>query len=171
MSAGRKTLAALLVLSGAALSIPPIAYGVGLLKTEGRPLPADPKNYAPAELSAAWKRCHDRLPLVVVPLNPWGVTAGVLSGDGQFHGTGQYAAMQVARAHNYKHVSGGMGWWHLSGAALTIWVTRSWTGEQIAATLVRDQLCVVSLTIRWSGRVSDKVPSSCVGARAAQLSR
>ena len=28
-----------------------------------------------------------------------------------------------------------------------------------------------SLTIRWSGRVKDKVPSSDVGVRAAQLNR
>jgi hypothetical protein len=27
------------------------------------------------------------------------------------------------------------------------------------------------LTLRWSGRVGDKVPSSNVGARAAQLNR
>jgi hypothetical protein len=27
------------------------------------------------------------------------------------------------------------------------------------------------LTHRWSGRVKDKVPSSCIGARAAQLNR
>jgi hypothetical protein len=27
------------------------------------------------------------------------------------------------------------------------------------------------LTIRWSGRVNDKVPSSYIGVRAAQLNR
>lgn len=144
MAAEHKALTALLVVSGVALSIPAIAYGVGLLKIEGRPVPADPGRYAPAELSAAWQRCHDRMPVAVVPLNPWGLTVGVLWGDGQFHGAGQYAAMQVARAHNYQHVRGGMGWWHLSGAALTIWVTRNWTGEQIAATLVRDGLCAAT---------------------------
>jgi hypothetical protein len=30
---------------------------------------------------------------------------------------------------------------------------------------------VSRLTIRWSGRVRDKVPSSSAGARAAQLNR
>lgn len=142
MSVGRNTLAALLALSGVAFSIPAIVYGVGLLKIEGRPVPADPRNYSTAELSAAWQRCHDRLPVSVVPLNPWGVAAGFFWGDGQMHGAGQYAAMRVARAHNDQHVSGGMFWWHLSGGALTIWVTRNWTAEQIAATLVRDELCI-----------------------------
>jgi hypothetical protein len=141
MAVGRKVATALLVLAGVPLSIPAIGYGLGLFKIEGRPSPADPESYTPAELSAAWQRCHDRLPIAVVPLNPWGFATQFLLGDGQFHGTGQYAAMRVAQAHNHKHVSGGMGWWHLSGAALTIWVTRNWTAEQIAATLVRDEIC------------------------------
>lgn len=25
----------------------------------------------------------------------------------------------------------GMGWWHLSGAALAIWLSRNWTSEEI----------------------------------------
>ena len=108
MAVGSKTLVTLLALSGVMLSIPAIAYWVGLLKIEGRPLPADPRSYTPAELSAAWQRCYDRLPVAVVPLNPWGFTADFLWGDGQFHGVGQYAAMQVTRAYNYKHLSGGM---------------------------------------------------------------
>jgi hypothetical protein len=64
-------------------------------------------------------------------------------GETRFAGAGQLAAWQIARAHNSDHPVGGMGWWHLSGAALTIWVTRHWSGEQIGATLVRDRLCAV----------------------------
>lgn len=42
------------------------------------------------------------------------------------------AAWQVASAHLLIHRrSTGMSWWHLSGAALTIWVTRNWSTEQI----------------------------------------
>ena len=35
----------------------------------------------------------------------------------------------------------------------------------------RSMCCRRRLTNRWSGRVKDKVPSSYVGARAAQLNR
>jgi hypothetical protein len=142
MSAGRKALIALLVVLAVPLSVPAIAYGVGLIKIEGRPVPANPTDYAPAELAAAWQRCRDQLPVSVVPLNPWGYTAMMFRGESRFVGNGQVAAWQIVRAHNSRHLPGGTGWWHLSGAALTIWVTRHWTGEQIAATLARDDLCV-----------------------------
>ena len=32
-------------------------------------------------------------------------------------------------------------------------------------------MAVIGLTNRWSGRVKDKVPSSNIGVRAAQLNR
>ena len=36
---------------------------------------------------------------------------------------------------------------------------------------VVSDVTVSGLTPRWSGRVIDKVPSSCIGVRAAQLNR
>ncbi len=36
---------------------------------------------------------------------------------------------------------------------------------------VRGEASVIRLTLRWSGRVGDKVPSSDRGVRAAQLKR
>jgi hypothetical protein len=52
-----------------------------------------------------------------------------------------YAAWIVARSYNYSHLQHNQAlWWHLSGAALTIWITRNWTSDQIlsrAAELVK----------------------------------
>jgi hypothetical protein len=144
MVVGRKTVVALLGLLAVPLSVPAIAYRVDLFRIYGMPVPAVPADYAPVDLSAAWQRCGDRAPLTVVPLNPWGYTAKLLWGSPGFEGTGQLAAWQVVRNYNYKHLPPGMSGWHLSGAALTIWVTRHWSGEQIAATLVRDNLCAVT---------------------------
>ena len=141
MSAGRKALVTLFVVSAVTLSVPAIAYGVGLMKIEGRPVPADPKKYAAGELAAAWQRCRDRPPVSVVPLNPWGYTAKFLWGSPYFEGSGQLSAWHIVRNYNSKHLPKGMKWWHLSGASLTIWVTQNWSGEQIAATLIRDGLC------------------------------
>ena len=42
MALGRKALIALLVIAAVPLSVPAIAYGVGLLKVQGRPVPANP---------------------------------------------------------------------------------------------------------------------------------
>jgi hypothetical protein len=141
MSAGRKALVALAVVAAVALSIPAIAYGAGLMKIEGRPVPADPTKYAASELAAAWQRCRDQLPVSVVPLNPWGYTAKFLWGSPHFEGSGQLSAWHIVRIYNSKHLPEGMKWWHLSGASLTIWVTQNWSGDQIAATLIRDGLC------------------------------
>jgi hypothetical protein len=142
MAAGRKALITLVTMVAVVLSIPAIAYAIGLSKIDGRPLPADPASYNAGELADAWKRCRDRPPVSVVPLNPWGYTAKVLWGDTGFDGQGQLAAWLIVRAYNHEHLPGGMTWWHLSGASLTIWVTRHWSGDQIAATLVRDGHCV-----------------------------
>jgi hypothetical protein len=171
VSPRRKILAAALAVVVGIASLPAIAYAIGLSKIDGRPTPADPTQFTAADLSANWIACREPASVQVVPLNPWGYTVRVLAGDTGFEGSGQLSAWLIARAYNVEHLPKGMKWWHLSGAALTIWVTRNWSAEQIAATLIRDQLCKRRLTNRWSGRVPDKVPSPNVGVRAAQLNR
>jgi len=45
---------------------------------------------------------------------------------------GVLLAWQVASNYNLSHLKyKGMAWWHFSGAALTIWLTRNWTTEQL----------------------------------------
>jgi hypothetical protein len=141
MAAGRRTVSALLLVVGLVLSVPAVLYGIGLFKVHGRPIPADPARFSAAEISTAWGRCRETLPLTVSPLNPWGYTAKVLSGASDLDSAGAIAAWQVASVHNATNPVGNTGWWKLSGAALTIWITRQWSAEQIGATLVRDNLC------------------------------
>ena len=58
---------------------------------------------------------------------------------------GLYASSSLLFARNYAtHLLNhqrhkGMSWWHLSGAALAIWLSRNWTDEEIlsAAALSR----------------------------------
>lgn len=55
---------------------------------------------------------------------------------------GALVAWRVASHHLLAHRrSTGMFWWHLSGAALTIWITRNWSTEQIMsqASLLRSR--------------------------------
>jgi hypothetical protein len=54
---------------------------------------------------------------------------------------GLNAASFVALHYNARHLKNRRStWWHLSGAALTIWIARHWTSDQVlsaAAVLVR----------------------------------
>jgi hypothetical protein len=141
VNAWRKTLVGIAVVAFVVLALPAIAYGIGLSKIEGRPIAADPASFSSAQVNSAWQSCREHLPIALDPLNPWGYAAKILWGDTGFAGNGQLAAWLVARRYNSSHLPGGMKWWHLSGAALTIWVTRNWSAEQVAATLARDESC------------------------------
>jgi hypothetical protein len=105
------------------------AYGLGLYGIEAMPQP--PKTIATASAQAAvWNQARGVGPVVVPRLNPytyWHFSTGV-----EREKAGLLIAWGVAAAHlkeqqRYK----GMHWWHLSGAALTIWLTRHWSVEQI----------------------------------------
>jgi hypothetical protein len=141
VSVGRRTLTVFLATTAVVLAVPAVGYGVGLSRIDGKPTPADPSQYTNAQLQEKWRHCRESSSIAVEPLNPWGYTAKILWGTTDFTGNGELAAWLIAREHNGKHLKGGMAWWHLSGAALTIWVTRNWSAKEIAATLVRDNLC------------------------------
>lgn len=104
-------------------------YWIGLQGVET--LPSPPSAMATAEQRAvAWKRLRGRGPPSVPRLDPCAYLLAVATGAPQDPGV--LAAWQVASAHLLEHRRhGGMRGWHLSGAALTIWITRNWTAEQI----------------------------------------
>ena len=141
MAIARLTVIVLSVVVSLVALLPGIAYSIGLLRVQGRPTPATTANFIAEDIEAAWQRCRDRMPVAVEPMNPWRVAGRFLWGDPRHNKSGEIAAWQIARAHNSEHPVGTMGWWHLSGAALTIWITRHWSAEEIGATLVRDNLC------------------------------
>jgi hypothetical protein len=50
---------------------------------------------------------------------------------------GVLLAWRVASDYSLSHMKHkGMGWWHFSGAALTIWLTRNWTADQLLSKAV-----------------------------------
>jgi hypothetical protein len=54
----------------------------------------------------------------------------------------------IARSHNLHHLGDQkMGMWHLSGAALTIWLTRNWTLTELIAKAVELETPKASSTI------------------------
>jgi hypothetical protein len=77
-------------------------------------------------------------------LNPWTYAASLVTKNTDFRSDdGSTAAWVIARNYNSSHLKDRrMTFWHLSGAALTIWVSRHWTSDQIvtaAAAITRSR--------------------------------
>lgn len=141
MQLWQRALLSLLVVFASILSVPGIIYVVGLARVHGRPVPADPSQYSSEAISAAWMRCREQIPIAVHASNPWSFAYKFMFADPLEATPGERASWRIASTHNSRHRSGDMLWWHTSGAALSIWITRHWSAEQIGATLVRDNLC------------------------------
>ena len=140
MRIASRAIISLLAVVGLLVLLPGIIYAAGLLKAHGRPIPADPAAFDRHILTTTWAACREELPIAVLPLNPWGVTLRLLSVDMRTN-PGELAAWQIAKSHNIAHPVGSNAWWHASGAALVIWITRNWSADQVAAALARDGLC------------------------------
>lgn len=136
----RQTFFFLVLILGLVSLIPWCLFWVGLHRVHGRPTFADPTAFDRVALAKAWKSCGESPPMVVKPLNPGTVAARFVLGDRRPFSPGQRAAWRIASSHNLAHPVGGS-WWHISGAALTLWITRNGSADQISATIARDGLC------------------------------
>jgi hypothetical protein len=140
----RKIAAAALAVALLLVLLAPVGlYLVGLSNVEGRPSPPMSTTNVLADGIELQRALRLKTPIVVRPSNPWIYIGEVL--DDQWEkftpDAGTYAAWLVAGEFNRNHLKQHqMVWWHLSGAALTIWVTRNWSSDQIvvaAAEVVR----------------------------------
>jgi hypothetical protein len=130
----------LILLLGYVSLIPWCIFWVGLHRVQGRPRLADPRAFDRASLVKAWESCGESPPLVVKRLSPSTVVAQIALGEPRPFRPGQRAAWRIASSHNLAHPVGSA-WWHISGAALTIWITRNWSADEISAAVARDGLC------------------------------
>ncbi len=140
MNSLQRAIVALCVVAGLLMAFPGLVYLTGLAKVDGRPAPADPARFSRETIVATWARCGERGPVAVDAVNPW-TYATTLLFDPLAITPGSIAAWRIAARHNGKHPMGNMLSWHTSGAALSVWIRRHWSAEQIGATLVRDDLC------------------------------
>lgn len=125
------------------LSLPIGLYLLGLSKVEGRPEPPTQTNNIAADTALLLQDFRSRAPIAVHALNPWTYAARLLNertNDLRMD-PGSHAIWLIARNYNYKHLkSRKMSYWHLSGAALSMWLSRNWTTDEIvtsAAAIVR----------------------------------
>ena len=126
------TILLLTMLASLAL-MPALLYELGLRNLTA--FPAPPRGDVSAlRASSLWTQLKETGPIRLQKVNPYGY-AMRLSRFGRSEPIpGERLAWFVARNHNAINLRNKRNaYWHLSGAALTIWLTRNWTVEQLLA--------------------------------------
>lgn len=122
------------------LALPLGLYWLGLNGVEG--LPQKPSQLVSKERQAiVWKRARGGGVPRIDQMNPYSFAVSLVVKEDPKTPPDQLIAWWVASDYLLSHQrQKGMGWWHLCGAALTIWLTRNWTSEEIlsAAVLLRE---------------------------------
>jgi hypothetical protein len=116
------------------VGVPMGLYVLGLFNIEGRPQPPTETNRIAADTVLLQQTSRSPAPVAVHVFNPWTYAATLLTEDPKDLrlDDGSHALWLIARDYNSKHLRNRkMSWWHLSGAALMIWVSRNWTTDQI----------------------------------------
>ena len=126
--------AALVVLLGLVASLPWIAYAVALAQIDGRPTPPAIQRLSPEQIESLHLSLRKAGPLTVPELSPWEYVFDLVWNPERLSSGGVAAAWVVAKDFNLKHLKGRRStWWHFSGAALVVWLTRNWSSDQVLA--------------------------------------
>jgi hypothetical protein len=113
------------------LASPLALYWLGLSGVEG--LPSKPPKLASKDQQAqVWRQARgDGIPAVEV-MNPYAVLFRLFAASPRRTPPSELVTWWVASGYLSEHRRHkGMGWWHLSGTALTIWLSRNWSTEEI----------------------------------------
>lgn len=113
------------------LTIPLALYGLGLNGVDGRP--QKPERLAPlAQQNVVWQQLHGSGRPHVSQDDPYSYVGSLLFLQPEQTSSSRRVCWWVAREYLQTHRRHkGMGSWHLSGAALSIWLSRNWTSEEI----------------------------------------
>jgi len=117
---------------------PWLLYAIGLSMIDGRPSHASQAPVASEEVDAFWRRLRTPRPDHIDPLSPHSYTLALLRADQRALEPAGFVAWPIACSYNVDHLGDhrAMLAWHLSGAALTIWLTRNWTTDELVAKAV-----------------------------------
>jgi hypothetical protein len=125
------TVSVLLVASLSVAAAPWLISWIGLCKIEGRPRHAT-HTVTADEVDNFCKRLRISQPIQIDPISPYSY---ILILQGARGSESIRTARVIARSHNVEHLSDHR-YWHLSGAALTIWPTCNWTPTELIARAV-----------------------------------
>lgn len=130
----RLILSALIAVAGLAWLAPWALYELALANIDGRPSAPELPQIRPEDEVFLRDHLKAQRGFSLVRLSPvtYLFTLATPDPEGSAEEGGAVATWMVARNYNSTHLRNKkMLWWHLSGAALTIWLTRNWTLEQI----------------------------------------
>ena len=111
-------------------------YELALSNVDGRPVPPQGTQISVEDEALLRHHLKTHSRISIEPLSPWRYVAALVMSDREqsLLGSGADAAWLIARNYNASHLKDRhIICWHMSGAALTIWITRHWTADQILA--------------------------------------
>ncbi|MBI3345793.1 MAG: hypothetical protein HY020_01110 [Burkholderiales bacterium] len=130
---------------------PWLIYAAMLASIEGRP--TRPESLVPAqEQVRLWRLADGTGEPRAEPMNPYGYAWELFVPTGQ-PAPGETLAGWVSRDYLRAQPRRGMLAWHLSNAALTIWLTRNWTAQELAS-------AVAPIAAKWPPRKPDSAPEA-----------
>jgi hypothetical protein len=126
----KRVVTALFTLTTLAALVTPLAlYQIGLFGAGG--IPTKPSKIAAQnDLQNEWRNYRGQSEPKLTILNPY--TYMLLAGESGSTRVSTAVAVRVAQSQQLetqKYES--QSWWHISGAALTIWLTRNWSIEEL----------------------------------------
>jgi hypothetical protein len=126
------------VLGGLISLAPPGLYALGLSNVNGRPSPPASCHPTPTDRAFLERTFRMSQPMTVKPLSPWAYVNFILEDDARNAATGGVeATWLVAQHYNAQHLKDRRSIaWHLSGAALTIWIRRHWSSDEVLCAAV-----------------------------------
>jgi hypothetical protein len=114
--------------ASAVTAAPWLIYWFGLSRIEGRPMAAT-HTVTAEQIDSLFKRLRISQPVQIDPISPYSYFR-----QGAHPSSSTRIASIIARSYNANHLSDRrMLYWHLSGIALTIWLTRNWTPTELIA--------------------------------------
>jgi hypothetical protein len=125
----------------AAAAAPWLIYWFGLSQIEGRPTAATGTVTA-EQTDRLFKQLRIPQPVQIDPISPYTYFL-----QGTRPNTSTRVAWIIARSYNAKYLSDRrMLIWHLSGMALTVWLTRNWTPTELIAKAIELEAPIATST-------------------------
>ncbi|MBI3727865.1 MAG: hypothetical protein HY254_05980 [Burkholderiales bacterium] len=110
---------------------PWLLYAYGLSNITGSPEPAKIALISPENKALIWKELKEQGAIQVEVLTPYDIYSLLLDKP---YPAGTCLAWYVARNYNHDHLQDRrMLYWHISGEALTVWLTRHWSSDELLA--------------------------------------
>jgi hypothetical protein len=154
MKAALRLLSKATLCMAALLALSPLAlYTLGLSGIEGRP--KKPSQIASRQLQLSVWNCANGLePAQIAPETPYSLAWSLAFNQPKSVSASERVLWWVASDYLTEHQQQrSMGWWHLSGAALSVWLSRNWTTEEL--------LSAAALALANRGLASTPDASQC----------